>query len=77
MDARGPEELSALSQGVADRLLQVGGLVSTQFVVVTIDRQNYRFAVSLHRNVCFIAREELDKERLYSVSYNRMSRFRG
>ncbi|MFC7080100.1 hypothetical protein [Halorussus caseinilyticus] len=68
MDARGPEELPALGQGVTDRLLQVGSLVPTQFVVAAIDRQNYRLAVSSDRNVVLIAREELDQERLHSVS---------
>lgn len=60
---RGPEELSALGQGVADRVLQVRGFVSSQFVVVAVDRQNYRFAVSSYRYVVLIAREELDQER--------------
>lgn len=73
MDARGPEELPALGQGVADRVLQVRSLVSGQFVVVAVDRQNYRFTVSSYRYVVLIAREELDQERRYSVSCNSFS----
>ncbi|WP_276301553.1 hypothetical protein [Halorussus lipolyticus] len=76
MDSRSPEELPALGQGVSNRVLQVGGLVSGQFVVTAIDRQYYRFAVSPDRNVCLIAREELDQERLHSVSCGGTSRRR-
>jgi hypothetical protein len=68
VDARGPEELPAFGQGVADRVLQVRGLVSGQFVGSVFDRQYYRLAVAPYRNVTLIAREELDQERLHSVS---------
>jgi hypothetical protein len=68
VDARSPEELPALGQRVADRVLQVRSLVSGQFVGVAIDRQYYRLAVAPYRNVTLVTREELDQERLHSVS---------
>src|SRR6056297_2459579 len=68
VDARSPEELPALGQRVADRVLQVRGVVSGQFVGVAIDRQYYRLAVAPYRNVTLVTREELDQERLHSVS---------